>query len=316
MALLTSAIGSFPKPPGLHEARRQFADGEIEGPALRAAEDDATRECVALQDELGLSLLIDGEMDRSDPIATCAERLAGVEIEGWVRVYGDRYARKPKVTGPLARTSTMTVDRWRFARDAARGTVKATIPGPYSLMDGSFDEHYASRKELCLAFAEIVREEAAELATAGAAEIQIDEPAAGARPGEISLLHEALERVTAPLRGRARVWLYLGYADLQGVGRELASLPAQGFLVAGAHCGYEGFDAFARAIPQDRAVGAGVIDVLDLRVETDAEIRERIAIVSRSIPRDRLWLVPDGGFRALPRDSARAKLAAMAAAAR
>ena len=82
---------------------------------------------------------VDGEMDRADPITTFAERLSGVEIDGWVRVYGDRYARRPKITGALARTSSMTVERWRFARDAARGAVKAVLPGPYSLMDGSFD---------------------------------------------------------------------------------------------------------------------------------------------------------------------------------
>jgi 5-methyltetrahydropteroyltriglutamate--homocysteine methyltransferase len=316
MALLTSSIGSFPKPPALHEARRRYSDGEIDAAALRQVEDEATRNAVGLQDELGIHLLVDGEMDRGDPITTFAERLAGVEMNGWVRVYGDRYLRKPKITGPLARTASTTVDRWRFARDAARGAVKAVLPGPYSLMDGSFDEHYGSRREVCLEFAEIVRDEAAELATAGAVEIQLDEPAAGARPSEIALMHEALERVMAPLRGRSRVWLYLGYADLEAVGAQLAALPANGLLVAGAHCGYEGLSRFARALPEDRFVGIGVIDVLDPRVETEEDVRERLAIVRRIISRDRLWAVPDGGLRGLRPEAAQAKLAAMAAAAK
>jgi methionine synthase II (cobalamin-independent) len=128
----------------------------------------------------------------------------------------------------------------------ATGAVKAVLPGPYSLMDGSFDEHYGSRREVCLAFAEIVRDEAAELAAAGAAEIQLDEPSAGARPAELALMHEALERVMAPLRGRSRVWLYLGYADFEAVGAQLAALPGNGLLVAGAHCGYDGLSRFAR----------------------------------------------------------------------
>jgi 5-methyltetrahydropteroyltriglutamate--homocysteine methyltransferase len=255
-------------------------------------------------------------MDRADPITTFAERLAGVEINGWVRVYGDRYVRKPRITGALALTSSTTVEQWRFARDRARGAVKAVLPGPYSLMDGSFDEHYGVRREVCLAFAEIVRDEAAELAAAGAIEIQLDEPSAGARPAELSLMTEALERVVAPLHGRARVWLYLGYADLDAVGAQLAVLPANGLLVAGAHCHYEGFERFANAIPEDRFVGIGVIDVLDPRVETEDEVRDRLAIVSRLLPRDRLWAVPDGGLRAMRADVARAKLAAMVAAAK
>jgi 5-methyltetrahydropteroyltriglutamate--homocysteine methyltransferase len=316
MAFLTSTIGSFPKPPHVHDARRRFADGEIDAQALRKVEDEATRSALALQDELGVTLLVDGEMDRADPITTFAERLAGVEINGWVRVYADRYVRKPRITGPLARTSSTTVERWRFARDAAGGAVKAVLPGPYSLMDGSFDEHYPGRREACLAFAEIVREEAAELAAAGASEIQFDEPSAGARPGELPLLREVLERVTAPLHGRSRVWIYLGYADLPAVGAQLATLPANGLIVAGAHCGYDGLAAFAGALPADRVAGIGVVDVLDPRVETEDEIRARIATVANWIPRDRLWLVPDGGFRALRAETARAKLAAMVTAAK
>jgi 5-methyltetrahydropteroyltriglutamate--homocysteine methyltransferase len=316
MALLTSSIGSFPKPPALREARRRFSDGEIDAAALRQVEDEATRHALTFQDELGIHLLVDGEMDRGDPITTFAERLSGVEMNGWVRVYGDRYVRRPKITGPLARTASTTTDRWRLARDAARGAVKAVLPGPYSLMDGSFDEYYGSRREVCLAFAAIVRDEAAELAAAGAAEIQLDESSAGARPAELSLLREALERVMEPLRGRSRVWLYLGYPDLEAVGAHLAALPANGLLVAGAHCGYEGLSQFARALPEDRFVGIGVIDVLDPRVETEDEVRERLAIVRRIITRDRLWAVPDGGLRGLPPETAQAKLSAMVAAAK
>lgn len=316
MALLTTTIGSFPKPPALHEARRRFADGAIDAAALREVEDEATRRAIALQDELGVDLYVDGEMDRADPITTFAERLSGIAIDGWVRVYGDRYVRKPKIVGPVTRGASATADRWRFASGLTSGVVKAVVPGPYSLMDGSFDEHYGSRRESCLAFAEVVREEIAALVAAGALEIQLDEPAAGARAAELPLLREALERAVAPAAGRARVWLYLGYADLEGAGAALATLPAAGLLVAGAHCGYEGIETFTRALPAGRVVGVGVVDAVDARVESQDEIRERLATLLRLVPRDRLWAVPDGGFRALRPDAARAKLAAMVAAAK
>ena len=316
MALLTTSIGSFPKPPALHEARRRFSEGEIDAATLRGIEDESTRHALRVQEELGIDLLVDGEMDRSDPITTFAERLSGVEIEGWVRVVGDRYVRRSKITGALGRTASMSTDRWRFAHDATRGAVKAVLPGPYSLMDGSFDEHYGGRRDVCMAFADIVRDEAAELAAAGATEIQLDETAAGARPEELPLLREALLRVMEPRRGRARKWLYHGYADLEAVGAELAALPANGLLVAGAHCGYEGFQEFARSLPEDRFVGIGVIDAMDARVETEDEVRDRLAIVMKLVPRDRLWVVPDGGLRALRPEAAHAKLAAMVAASK
>ena len=316
MALLTTTVGSFPKPPALHEARRRHAEGEIDAATLREVENEAVRRVIAFQEDLGIDLLADGEMDRADPIATFAEHLAGVEIDGWVRVYGDRYVRRPRISGPLGRTASTTVDRFRFARDAASASVKAILPGPYSLMDGSYDHHYGSRREACLAFAEVVREEVADLAAAGAIEIQIDEPSAGARPEEMELLHEALTRVVAPLSGRTRVWVYLGYADLVAVGTQLAALPAAGFIVAGAHSGYEGLETFARALPAGRSAAVGVVDVIDPRVETDAAIAARIARVLELVPRDRCWVVPDGGFRALRPEAARAKLTAMCAAAR
>ncbi len=316
MALMTTTIGSFPKPPELHEARRRLAEGELDAAGLREVEDEAARRALEIQADLGIDLLVDGEMDRSDPITTFAERLSGVEIDGWVRVYGDRFARRPKITGPLARTSSTTTDRWRFASDATRGIVKAVLPGPYSLMEASFDEHYGSRRDACLAFADIVRDEAAELVLAGATEIQLDEPSAGARPDELPLLREALERVAAPLRGRSRVWLYLGYPDLSMLGAELATLPANGLLVAGAHCEYEGLSVFAHALPDDRVAGIGVVDVIDARIESEQEVRDRLVKVMRLVPRDRLWAAPDGGLRALRPETARAKLAAMAAAAK
>ncbi|HZN56205.1 MAG TPA: hypothetical protein VFB67_12880 [Candidatus Polarisedimenticolaceae bacterium] len=316
MALLTTTVGSFPKPPALHEARRRHAEGEIDAAALREVENEAVRRALALQESLGIHLLVDGEMDRTDPIATFAEHLAGVEIDGWVRVYGDRYVRKPRIAGPLGRTASTTLDRYRFASDAASGAVKAILPGPYSLMDGSFDHHYGSRREACLAFAEIVREECAELAAAGALDIQLDEPSAGARPEEMELLHEALARATAPVSGRARVWVYLGYADLAALGPDLAALPAEGLIVAGAHSGYEGLEAFARALPAGRFAAVGVVDVVEPRVETEGEIGDRLARIADLVPRDRLWAVPDGGLRALRPETARAKVTAMCAAAR
>jgi len=316
MAFLTTTIGSFPKPPALHEARRRFADGELDAAALREVENEAIRRIVEFQIDCGVDLAVDGEMDRADPMTTFAERLSGIEIDGWVRVYGDRYVRRPKVVGRLSRGASTTADRWRYARDLTAGVVKAIIPGPYSLMDASFDEHYGSRRELCLAYADIVREEAMDLLAAGAREIQLDEPSAGVRPSELALLREALERVTAPLRGRARVWLYLGYADLAACGADLATLPAGGLLVAGAHCDYEGIEAFTKALPAERVAGIGVVDVADPRVESADEIRARLTRLSALVPSDRLWAVPDGGFRALRPAAARSKLAAMVAAAK
>lgn len=316
MAFLTTTIGSFPEPDALAEARARFEAGTIDAPALRAVEEVAVREAVRAQEACGVSLVVDGEMDRPDPVAGFVERLGGVEIAGIVRVFENRYARKPKITGPVTRAGATTVERWRFASGLARGPVKAAIPGPYTLMDASFDEHYGSRRAACNAFAEIVRAEIADLVKAGATEIQIDEPAAGGRPGEIPLLADALARVAAPAAGRARLWVYLGYPDLERDGAALASIPADGLLVAAAHADLAGLESFTEALPAGRFAGVGVVDTLADEVETPEVVAERLARVAALIPADRIWAVPDGGFRGLAPESALAKLAALVAGAR
>jgi 5-methyltetrahydropteroyltriglutamate--homocysteine methyltransferase len=58
-------VGSFLRPARLHEARKQYADGAISADQLRAVEDDAVREVVALQREAGLRSVTDGEFRRA-----------------------------------------------------------------------------------------------------------------------------------------------------------------------------------------------------------------------------------------------------------
>jgi 5-methyltetrahydropteroyltriglutamate--homocysteine methyltransferase len=58
-------VGSFLRPERLHEARRQHADGVISAERLRAVEDEAVRDVVALQREAGLRSVTDGEFRRA-----------------------------------------------------------------------------------------------------------------------------------------------------------------------------------------------------------------------------------------------------------
>ena len=58
-------VGSFLRPARLHEARRRRAAGEIPAGELRAVEDDAIREVVALQQQAGLRSVTDGEFRRT-----------------------------------------------------------------------------------------------------------------------------------------------------------------------------------------------------------------------------------------------------------
>src|SRR5207245_9170910 len=111
----TSTIGSFPKPERLKQARADFARGDLDAGALRRIEEEATIECLRLQEDLGLDLLVDGEMYRCDMTTYFAEHLEGFRISGLVRSYGNRYYRKPIVVGPVRWKRPVTRYWFRFA---------------------------------------------------------------------------------------------------------------------------------------------------------------------------------------------------------
>ena len=315
MELKTSTIGSFPKPKSLGQARRDLAAGDIDEAVLRREEEAALGDVLAMQEALGIDLLVDGEMERGDMTTFFAERLEGMEVSGLVRSYGNRYYRKPRIVDEVRRHAPLTVAGWQRASARTAKPVKAILTGPYTLMDWSFDEFYPSREACCLALAEIVRQEAVDLVAAGAREIQIDEPAVSARPGELPLAARALGIVTEALRGKARTWTHICYGDFAPVLEQIFALPVDGLLLELSNSGFDLLDGFAR-FPSDKLLGAGVIDVHTHRIESVSEVRERIERVLRVVPAERVWINPDCGLKTRSVEEARGKLAAMMEAVR
>src|SRR5581483_12460124 len=58
-------VGSLLRPPELLEARDAHAEGRIDDATLKAAEDEAIRDVVKLQQEVGLRSATDGEFRRA-----------------------------------------------------------------------------------------------------------------------------------------------------------------------------------------------------------------------------------------------------------
>ncbi len=314
MGLRTTTVGWFPKPVDLRRARWRFAEGQTDEAKLREAEAEATRNALKLQDELGIDLPVDGQMDRSDTVTFFAERLEGMEPAGLVRCFGNRYYRKPRIVDEVTRERPITVESWKAVAQAASKPVKAILTGPYTLMDWSFDEHYGSREKCCMALADVVRAEAEDLVAAGAREIEIDEQAISTRPEEMPLVLQALERVTEPLRGKARTWTHICYGELLPVIDQVVSLPVDGLLLELSHAEDALIERLAD-LPQGTQLGAGVIDVYSSDVESDATVQARVQRMLDKVPADRLWLMPDSGLRALSEDVAKAKLQVLVGAA-
>jgi len=315
MGLKTTTIGSLPKPKALRLARWRFEECEIEEEALATATVAATQAALDLQQSLGLDARVDGQMDRSDLVTHFAEKLDGFEIGALVRCYGNRYYKKPRIHDSIAREKPLIVESWRAACKQAGQPLRAIVTGPYTMMDWCFDEHYESREACCDALAVALRQEVDALLEAGATEIQIDEPAIGARADEIELVARAWNTMTDGLAGRARRWLQLGYGDLDALLPQLLALPADVVMLGLTHPS-EATLAALDALPASTQLAAGVIEAGVPEVESVDEIADRLRKVLAHVPADRVWATPDAGLRGISEEACRAKLEALVAAAR
>ena len=82
MALTTNAVGSYPKPDYLAQARTQFSQGKIERAELDKLERQATEYWIRSQERIGLDVLVHGEMERGDMVAYFAGEPGGNPIGG------------------------------------------------------------------------------------------------------------------------------------------------------------------------------------------------------------------------------------------
>jgi 5-methyltetrahydropteroyltriglutamate--homocysteine methyltransferase len=312
-ALLTTSVGSFPKPPYLQKARNAFARGDILAQELEKLEERATREVIALQEELGIDVLVDGEMYRGDMATYFAENLSGFAISGLVRSYGNRYYRKPIVTGPVQFIGAITVQRWKFAQSLTEKPMKAILTGPYTMMDWSFNEYYDTREETAIALAQALHEEVQALFQAGARHIQVDEPALSVRPDEVGLVAKTLGIVTKDID--AKFYVHVCYGDFHKIYPRILELPCHHLDLELANSQYDLFEMFEEH-PFTKELGMGVIDVHTPQLETVEQVKQRILNALEYLPPDRIMVDPDCGLKTRTWDEAKAKLTAMVEAVR
>lgn len=133
-------IGSLLRPARLLALRADHAVGKISDEEVRRAEDDAITQAVALQLELGLSSITDGEYRRyaySDSFTIdvfTGVKIGSTEDRNWT--YSDAQGQKtegrvPIVVDRLEWPGPVNVDDFEFVkRIAGTGLPKVTLPGP------------------------------------------------------------------------------------------------------------------------------------------------------------------------------------------
>jgi 5-methyltetrahydropteroyltriglutamate--homocysteine methyltransferase len=311
--LWTTSVGSFPKTPELIRARADHEAGRLTDLELRELERQATEDWINFQEEIGIDLLVDGEMNRGDMVTYFARELSGFELGGLVRTYGNRYYRKPIAVGEVARPHPITVEQWKFAQSLTKRPIKAVLTGPYTLAEWSFNEHYPSRREFVLHLARLIHDEAVDLVAAGARFVQIDEPAASTRADELPLVHEALDIVTRGLG--AHTITHVCYGDIRPSYRAILNLPVDQVDFEMANSGFELLERL-RGVTSSKAIGIGVIDSHNHRVESVDQVMRAVSVALEVVPAERLFIDPDCGLRTRTVEEARAKMRVIAEAVR
>ncbi|MFB6094772.1 MAG: methionine synthase, partial [Halanaeroarchaeum sp.] len=197
--LLTTVVGSYPKPKWHDRARELFedADADFAEDAWEEAKDDAARLVTEEHERAGLDVVTDGEMRRNEMVEYFAHRICGYEFNGPVKVWGHNYFDKPSVVDEVGYDEPWLVEEFEFTDAVADRPVKVPITGPYTLASWSFDEVYEDEAELATELADLVTLEVEKLVDAGANYVQIDEPALATTPDDHAIVNATLDRIAA-----------------------------------------------------------------------------------------------------------------------
>lgn len=181
-------VGSLIRPDALIATREARSRGEISDEALRRIREDAIRDVVRMQEEIGFKLATDGEFNRGswqtdfllkfDNVRLVSSKLP---LQFHTRE-GARERRPPtlQVAGKLGRSSPIFVGDFKFLKSVARAVPKITIPSPSTMhfrggREAIDDKAYPDIDEFYEDLARVYREEIHDLAAAGCRYLQIDE---------------------------------------------------------------------------------------------------------------------------------------------
>ena len=289
------------------------------------------RLAVADQIEAGVDVITDGEMRRWKFVQGFYERMTGLEPQGPLRLLGPegydsapRYVAVDRVSVPHG---LGIVDEFVHLRDLpgrAGHRIKATCPGPatISIHIRERPSYYKSRLELASEFVPAINAELRALVDAGADYIQLDEPSyavLGSVEEAVTLFNQAVDGV------RARIGLHICFGNLASRPRLERTYAPLFPAILDAHADELVFEFANRElreidllsqITESKDVGVGLVDVKSFHRESPELVAERLRVALRHAPAERVRVVPDCGFWAVPRWLAAVKLRAMVAGTR
>jgi 5-methyltetrahydropteroyltriglutamate--homocysteine methyltransferase len=310
-------------------AREAMEQGRLGALDVRELMEDATQAAILDQERAGVDVVSTGEMMRVRFIIGFYDRIAGIRALPAPRRLGQPlwdtntpFEVVEKISAPAG---LGIVEEFTLARALTQKPIKATVPGPYTLLVPlKLGPGYRDKDTLLADLVAIVNAECKALVAAGASFIQIDEPHHGMYAGSVHDVTRGINRAVEGVNAKIAVHVCFGnlygrpfsaVRDYRNVFPTLSELRASQIVLEFANRGMEDPERW-KDFPKDKELGAGVIDVKAFWAESAQDVAERIRGFLPYIPRERLWLNPDCGFWETPRWVVKRKLAALCEGAR
>jgi 5-methyltetrahydropteroyltriglutamate--homocysteine methyltransferase len=325
--LPTSVVGSYPQPEWLID-RRKLQDSGV--PRVRApeiwrvpedllelAQDDATVIAIREMERAGIDIITDGEIRRESYSNRFTTALEGIDCTNpsVIERHGHRIP-VPRVVGKIRRTRAVEVRDVQFLRRNTNCTIKATLPGPFTMAQQARNEFYANPEDLLMDLAAAVNQEVRDLKAAGADVIQLDEPWLRMDPKAASLYAvPAIDRALEGVEGPTAVHLCFGYAQLvkdkPAAYSFLQQLGASTVTQISLEAAQPNIDLGVLKDLSGKTIILGVVSIDDATTETPEEVADRIRTALLYVPMEHLIPAPDCGMKYLSRDIAFRKLQAL-----
>ncbi len=303
----TTTIGSFPQTADVKGARKDLRTGNITNDEYETFMKKKIAECVALQEEIGLDVLVHGEFERNDMVEYFGECLDGYIFteKAWVQSYGTRCVKPPVVWGDISRAKSMTVKWSVYAQSLTSKPMKGMLTGPVTILNWSFPREDISLKESALQIALAIREEVLDLEANGISIIQVDEAAlreklplrrADWREDYLDWAIPAFRYVHSGVRPETQIHTHMCYSEFADIIKDIDNMDADVITFEASRSDLTILDVLKENNFRTE-VGPGVYDIHSPRVPSKEEIKAAVAKMLDRIPAEKLWVNPDCGLK-------------------
>jgi len=302
-----TTIGSFPQTKEVRANRFAFKKGEIGEEQYKEYNRKKIKECIRLQEQTGLDVLVHGEYERNDMVEYFGECLDGFLFtdKAWVQSYGTRCVKPPIVWGDISRSRPMTVEYSVYAQSLTDRPVKGMLTGPVTILNWSFPREDISLKECAFQIGLAIRDEVLELEANGIRMIQIDEAALREKlPLRRQDWHEeyldwaipAFRLVHSGVRPETQIHTHMCYSEFGAIIKDIDDMDADVITFEASRSDLTILDDL-KACGFRTQVGPGVYDIHSPRIPSVEELLIALEKMLEKLPAEKLWVNPDCGLK-------------------